>query len=65
VIVIVVANFLSTAVGCLTVAGACALAVGLAQPATEVGRSAADAEIGNMKITRTKEINFFTVTPTL
>ena len=40
-IVIVLASFLSTRVGCLSVAGACALAVGLAQPLTDVGRSAA------------------------
>ena len=44
--VMVVANFLSTVLGCFRVAGACAFEVGLAQPATEVGRSAADAVIG-------------------
>jgi hypothetical protein len=63
VIVIVLASFLSTLVGCLSVAGTCAFAVGFAQPFTDVGRSAADAEIGNIKKTRAKEINFFTVTP--
>jgi len=41
-IVIFFASFLSTVVGCLSVAGACAFEVGLAQPATDVGRSAAD-----------------------
>jgi hypothetical protein len=52
-------------VGCLRVAGTCALAVGLAQPLTEVGRSAADAEIGNNKITTAIESNFFIFIPTL
>ena len=46
VIVIVLASFLSTLVGCLSVAGTCAFDVGLAQPLTEVGRSAADAAVG-------------------
>ena len=41
VIVIVLASFLSTLVGCFSVAGTCAFAVGFAQPFTEVGRSAA------------------------
>ncbi len=45
-IVIVLASFLSTLVGCFKVAGACAFAVGLVQPLTEVGRSAAEAENG-------------------
>lgn len=43
VIVIVFASFLSTALGCFSVAGLCAFEVGLAQPATDVGRSAAEA----------------------
>ncbi len=42
-IVIVFASFLSGALGCFNVAGACALEVGLVHPATVVGRSAADA----------------------
>ena len=42
-IVIVFASFLSGVLGCFTVAGSCAFEVGLAQPATDVGRSAADA----------------------
>ena len=46
VIVIVLASFLSTLVGCLSVAGTCAFAVGFAQPFTEVGRSAAGAAVG-------------------
>ena len=45
VIVIVFANFLSTVFGCFTVAGVCAFDVGVVQPATGVGRSAAVAEI--------------------
>lgn len=45
VIVIVFANFLSTLFGCFTVAGVCAFDVGVAQPATVVGRSAAVAKI--------------------
>jgi hypothetical protein len=65
VIVIVLASFLSTLVGCFSVAGTCALAVGLVQPLTEVGRSAADAEIGNNKITTAIESNFFIFIPTL
>ena len=65
VIVIVLASFLSTLVGCLSVAGACAFDVGLAHPLTEVGRSAAEAEIGNNKITTAIESNFFIFIPTL
>jgi hypothetical protein len=42
-IVIIFASFLSTVVGCLSVAGTRTFEVGLAQPATEVGRSAAEA----------------------
>ena len=44
-IVILVANFLSTLVGCFRVAGMRGFEVGFVQPATEVGRSAAFAEI--------------------
>jgi hypothetical protein len=46
VITIVLANFLSTVVGCFKVAGTRAFAVGFVQPLTEVGRSAAGAAIG-------------------
>ena len=44
-IVIVAANFLSTLLGCFKVPGVRALEVGLAQLATLVGRSAANAEL--------------------
>ena len=42
-IVIVLASFLSGALGCFSVAGACAFDFGVEQPGTEVGRSAAEA----------------------
>ena len=44
-IVIVFASFLSGALGCFSVAGVRTFEVGLAHPATEVGRSAADAPV--------------------
>jgi hypothetical protein len=55
-IVIVFASFLSGAIGCFSVAGVRTFEVGLVHPATEVGRSAALAEMGSKADKSTKDI---------
>ena len=68
VIVIAVANFLSTVFGCLSVPGVRTLEVGVVQPSTVCGRSSA---VAGIKVSEVIEINraqsvttLFTFTPT-